>query len=102
VVILFSRRGDWANNVKTCCWLYGVAKPSGVPCEANSRSFMLSDKALKEFKQIWKEEIGEDISDDLAVENATQLLTFFDAVYRPIKKEWVKKYDDDKSNEQTN
>lgn len=58
---------------------------------------MISDATLKEFKEIWKEEIGTEISDEQAMEEATQLLTLFDAIYRPIKKEWVKAYDDDKS-----
>lgn len=50
---------------------------------------MLSDKALQEFKRIWKEEFGEDISDEKATEEGINLLTMFDAIYRPIKKEWV-------------
>ena len=51
---------------------------------------MISDAALTEFKKIWKEEFKEDISDELAMEHATKLLTLMDAVYRPIKKEWLK------------
>ena len=58
---------------------------------------MISDAALKEFQEIWREEIGTEISDEKAMEEATQLLTLFDAIYRPIKKEWVKEYDNDKS-----
>ena len=50
---------------------------------------MISDKALTEFKQIWREQFKEDISDEKAAEEATNLLTMFDAIYRPIKKEWV-------------
>jgi len=57
---------------------------------------MISDKALQEFKEIWKEEIGTEISDEQAMEEATQLLTLFDAIYRPIKKEWVNELDRDK------
>ncbi len=57
---------------------------------------MISDVALREFQEIWREEIGTEISDEKAMEEATQLLTLFDAIYRPIKKEWVKEYDDDK------
>ena len=67
-----------------------------VPCEAKSRAFMLSEQSLQEFKQIWKEEFGEEISDDFAMEQATQLLTLFDAIYRPIKKEWVKELNNGK------
>ena len=50
---------------------------------------MLSDKALEEFKKIWREEKGEDISDEKAAEEAINLLTLMNAIYRPIKKEWV-------------
>lgn len=56
---------------------------------------MISDIALKEFKEIWREEFHQEISDEAAMVEATQLLTLFDAIYRPIKKEWVKEYDDD-------
>ena len=56
---------------------------------------MISDKALQEFKVIWLEEFKQEISDEFAMEQATQLLTLFDAIYRPIKKEWVKQYDND-------
>jgi len=53
---------------------------------------MLSKKALEDFKRIWKEEFGEEPSDEVAVEQATKLLTLMNAVYRPVKKEWVKEY----------
>ena len=56
---------------------------------------MISDAALKEFQEIWREEIGTEISDEQAMEEATQLLTLFDAIYRPIKKEWAKQYDNE-------
>ena len=60
---------------------------------------MVSEKALREFKNIWKEEFGEDISDEKALEEATALLTMFDAIYKPIRKEWVEEYE---NNHQTN
>lgn len=53
---------------------------------------MLSDKALQEFKEIWKEEYGEEISDAKATELGINLLTMFDAIYRPIKREWWEEY----------
>ena len=56
---------------------------------------MISDAALKEFQEIWREEVGAEISDEQAMEEATQLLTLFDAIYRPIKKEWAKQYDNE-------
>ena len=54
---------------------------------------MLTKQALQEFKEIWKAEMGEDISDDLALEIATPLLTLIDNVYKPIKKEWNNNYE---------
>ena len=60
---------------------------------------MISDAALKDFQAIWREEFQQEISDEDAMVEATQLLTLFDAIYRPIKKEWVKKYDNDTQNE---
>lgn len=50
---------------------------------------MLSQQALQEFKEIWKLEFGEELSSDFAIEEAVNLLTMFNAVYRPIKKEWL-------------
>ena len=55
---------------------------------------MISRKALEEFKAIWRKEFNEDISDEKATEEGIKLLTLFNAVYRPIKKEWVEDYDD--------
>ena len=45
---------------------------------------MLSKEALKEFKQIWKEEFNEDISDEKALESATDLLNLFQVICKPI------------------
>lgn len=53
---------------------------------------MLSDKALQEFKRIFKEEKGFELSDEQAMEEAIALLTFYDKVYRPIKKSWLEEY----------
>ena len=52
---------------------------------------MLSDKALQEFKEIWLEEIGEEISDERATELGINLLTLFQNIYRPVKKEWAER-----------
>jgi hypothetical protein len=54
---------------------------------------MVSKEALQEFKKIWREQFGEEVSDAEALEQATKLLTLMNAVYRPIKKEWVEEYD---------
>ncbi|MBI5078102.1 MAG: hypothetical protein HZB11_01880 [Candidatus Yonathbacteria bacterium] len=53
---------------------------------------MLSDKALQDFKRIFREEKGAELSDEEAIEEAIALLTFYDTVYRPIKKEWLEQY----------
>ena len=54
---------------------------------------MISQKAIKEFKAIWLKETGEEIDDRKALAEATRLLVFFDAIYRPLKKEWVEPND---------
>lgn len=60
---------------------------------------MLSQKALQEFKQIWKEEYQEEISDEFAIEKGSDLLVLFDNIYRPVKKDWLEESDnsDDKT-----
>jgi hypothetical protein len=63
---------------------------------------MISDEALLEFKQIWVDEFGEEISDEVATEEAINLLTMFDAVYRPIKQEWITEYEDENANDVKN
>ncbi len=50
---------------------------------------MLSQTALQDFKRLYEEEYGEVLPNAEALELATNLLTFMDYVYRPIKKEWV-------------
>ncbi len=54
---------------------------------------MISKQALDEFKGIWKKEFGQDIPHEFAMEQGANLLTIFNAVYRPIKKEWVAEYE---------
>lgn len=48
---------------------------------------MLSAEALKAFKAIYKREKGIELTDEEAVKEAINLLTLFDAIYRPIRKE---------------
>lgn len=55
---------------------------------------MISKEALEEFKNIWRKEFKEEISDEKALESATKLLTLVNAVYRPIKKEWLKEFEE--------
>jgi hypothetical protein len=61
-----------------------------------SNELMLSKKAIEEFKQIYKKEFGKDISDAEAEEKGEKLLNAFAIIYRPIPKEWIKKYAKDK------
>lgn len=55
---------------------------------------MLTKQALDEFKEIWKAEFGEDISDEHALEQGTNLLNLMRIVHSPIKKEWLDKYNE--------
>lgn len=55
------------------------------PAKPRADFFMLSTQALQEFKEIWKHEFGEDISDDFAVAQAINLLTLIDVIYKPVK-----------------
>jgi hypothetical protein len=50
---------------------------------------MISETALREFKELWSEEFSEEISDEQATELGINLLTIFDKVYRPVKKDWL-------------
>jgi len=50
---------------------------------------MISEIALQEFKKIWLEEFGEEISDEKATELGINLLTLFDTIYRPVPKSWL-------------
>ncbi len=54
---------------------------------------MISEKALAEFKKIFKEEKGTELSDEEAMEEAVALLTLFNVVYRPIKKSWLEEFE---------
>jgi hypothetical protein len=58
---------------------------------------MISKEAIDEFKAIWKSETGSEIDDQKALAEATRLLVFMNAIYRPLKKEWVNENDDEHS-----
>lgn len=45
---------------------------------------MLSPKAIKEFKGIYKVIVGQDISDQEALVLATDLINLFKVIYRPL------------------
>ena len=53
---------------------------------------MISEEALEEYKKMYKDEFGTDITDEEAMEQATSLLTMMNAIYRPIKREWLKEF----------
>ena len=53
---------------------------------------MLSKHALEEYKEIHRQETGEILPDDLLANEAINLLTLFNFVYRPVKKEWLQEY----------
>ena len=57
---------------------------------------MLSEAALRDFKKIWMEEFGEEISNERATELGINLLTLFDHIYRPVKKSWLEEFPEKK------
>ena len=54
---------------------------------------MLSKHALEEYKQLHREETGKVLPDDVLADEAINLLTLFNFVYRPIKKVWLQEYE---------
>lgn len=58
---------------------------------------LISKTALEEFKEIYRKEYGEDISDDEAIDLAVNLLGLFTCIYRPLPN----KPGDDKSISET-
>ena len=57
---------------------------------------MISETALQAFKKTYLDEFGEEISDEEAVKLGTNLLTLFNHIFRPIKKEWLEAVPDEK------
>jgi hypothetical protein len=53
---------------------------------------MLTKQALEEYKQLHLEETGTVLPDDVLANEAINLLTLFNFVYRPIKKAWLEEY----------
>ena len=56
---------------------------------------MISDAALREFKEVWLHDYGFEIPDEVAIEEAVALLTMMDKVYRPLKQEEVDTYENE-------
>lgn len=54
---------------------------------------MLTKQALEEYKQLHREETGKVLPDDVLANEAINLLTLFNFVYRPIKKAWLQEYE---------
>ncbi len=58
-------------------------------------TILLGKKQLDEFKALYKEEFGNELSDEDALESATRLINLVKAVYKPITKadfdEFIKK-----------
>ncbi|MCH7840674.1 MAG: hypothetical protein IID38_10635 [Planctomycetes bacterium] len=52
---------------------------------------MLSKKALKDFKRIWRKQFGEDISDKKATEEGINLLTLMNAISSSVSWETNRK-----------
>jgi len=48
---------------------------------------MISEKALKEFKTIYKKKFGIELSDQDALESANKLLNLVEIIYKPMTKE---------------
>lgn len=48
---------------------------------------MISTAALQQFKDIWRDEVGTELSEGELIEQATALLTMFDAIFKPIKRD---------------
>ena len=53
---------------------------------------MLTKQALEEYKEIHRQETGTVLPDDVLANEAINLLTLFNFVYRPIKKAWLQEY----------
>ena len=54
----------------------------------------VSKKALEEFKEIYKDEFGVELSDDKAREMTSNLLRLFQIITRPLPSERKKKEND--------
>lgn len=53
---------------------------------------MISKESLEEFKKLYKEHFNKELSDEDALQQATQLLRMVELVYKPITLEEYKNY----------
>lgn len=51
---------------------------------------MLSEKAVKEYQELYKREFGVELSNEKAREEAEKLIRLFQVIYRPIPKKRAK------------
>ncbi len=63
----------------------------------STNKHMISNQALQEFKTIYEREIGPAPDEKVLVGFACDLLTLMDVTYRPIKKEWAEKTENENS-----
>jgi hypothetical protein len=52
---------------------------------------MISKESLEKFKELYKKEFGEELSDQVALDKATRLLNLYRAVYLPVAEPGVSK-----------
>lgn len=50
---------------------------------------MIDRDAIEQFKEIWREENGETLSDGIAMVEAVNLLTLIDKIYRRMPQRWM-------------
>lgn len=55
---------------------------------------MLTNEAIEEFKQLWKQEYGREIDDEKAGKIANKLLVMMKAIYKPIPSKSKTELDD--------
>ena len=60
---------------------------------------MLSKQALDEYREIYRAEHGNVPSDEILAEEAIKLLTVFDCIYRPVKKEWFHNFEQERNHD---
>jgi len=56
-----------------------------------------ASEQTNEFKKQYFAEFGEEISDEKAMALGTKLLTLFQHIYRPVKKDWLAVVSDDQN-----
>ena len=52
---------------------------------------MISKESLEKFKELYKKEFGEELSDQVVLDKATRLLNLYRAIYLPIVESEINK-----------